>query len=432
MPARWRAFRPICSSGRLLDSPPPLPYVASMPAAPRALLRSTLTALLFLCALGVTGYGFLSGTERLRDFAGYYGAARAIGEGYPAVALYDDAWFQRTLVRYGIDEPTIVMYVNPPPVALFALPLVSLSPPAAKLVWNILSLLALIGGWRLLLPALDARPLEWRSLVLLGGIMASAPMLRTLQLGQVYAMLFLLFSAFTRAYRRDLPLPAAGALATALAVKLYGGLIPLLLIAQRKWRMLGWSIALSAGLTAVCILLFGPDAYRAQWGKIAAMSGAADTASLQLRSVIAPLSRLFVYHPAWNPGAVSHIPLIPVLLPPLLLAAALWHTFRRTAGAPLEAYAAILVLSVLFTPLAADHHYLLLWIPAGVLLFHGKRARPALLAAVLVAAFAWYPSFPPSILHGWGSLLAYVRLYGAIGLWWLLVPRTEPTSRPAG
>lgn len=389
--------------------------------------RRILTVVIFFCALAVTLYGFISGEDRLRDFAGYYTAARALADGHPAVNLYDDVWFRQAVVRYGIDEPTIVMYVNPPAIAVLVIPLVSFPPFTAKLLWNIISLLAVFAGWRVLLPVVNMSPREWRSLVLLGCILASTPFLRNLQLGQVYTFLFLLFAVLSRAYLAARPAVTGLALAGSMTLKLYGWVFPVLFLFGKKWRFLAWSVSLPAALLAVCVLLFGAEAYRAQWDRITSMSGAADTASLALRSVVAPLSRLFVLHPQWNPGAVVHLPLIPIVLPPILLFAALWMTFQKTSADPLTALAAVLVLSVVFTPLAADHHYVLLWIPAAILLTRPTGIHPAVAAAVLFLTFGWLPSLPSGILEGWGALLAYWRLYGAIALWLLLLR----TSRPA-
>ena len=390
--------------------------------------RRILAVAISFCALAVTLYGFISGADRLRDFAGYYTAARALTEGHPTVNLYDDLWFHQALVRYGIDEPTIVMYVNPPAIALLVMPLVPFPPFTAKLLWNIISLLAVLAGWRVLLPVVNMSPREWRSIVLLGCILTSTPFLRNLQLGQVYTLLFLLFAVLSRAYLAARPAVTGLALAGSMTLKLYGWVFPVLFLFGKKWRFLAWSVLLPGALLAVCVLLFGAEAYRAQWDRIASMSGAADTASLALRSVVAPLSRLFVFHPQWNPGAVTHLPLIPIVLPPILLFTALWMTFQKTSADPLTALAAVLVLSVVFTPLAADHHYVLLWIPAAILLTRPTGIHPAVAAAVLFLTFGWLPSPPPGILQGWGVLLAYSRLYGAIALWWLLLRTNRPAA----
>ena len=103
-------------------------------------------------------------------------------------------------------------------------------------------------------------------------------------------------------------------------------------------------------------------------------------------------------------------------------------TFQKTSADPLTALAAVLVLSVVFTPLAADHHYVLLWIPAAILLTRPTGIHPAVAAAVLFLTFGWLPSPPPGILQGWGVLLAYWRLYGAIALWWLLLRTNRPAA----
>jgi len=208
--------------------------------------------------------------------------------------------------------------------------------------------------------------------------------------------MLLLFAGMFNRYRAGDHAGTAILLACAFALKFYGGLFLLLFILQRRWRTAFWGAATIAGIGALCLLAFGPDAYAAQLSRIASMSGAPDTASLQLRSIVAPLSRLFVHHPLFNPGAVAHLPFIPAYAPPLLLLLLLTITFRKPLP-DLHAFGALLVLSVLFTPLAADHHYLLLMIPVTILLFVPAPGRhPLITAAVLLLIAAWHPPLPAS------------------------------------
>ncbi|HAY07128.1 MAG TPA: glycosyltransferase family 87 protein [Hyphomonas sp.] len=65
------------------------------------------------------------------------------------------------------------------------------------------------------------------------------------------------------AWRGSRPVAAAAMIALLTMKPQLGLLIPLLLLAERRWAVIGWTIAMSAALTGVSAIVFGPDAWRA-------------------------------------------------------------------------------------------------------------------------------------------------------------------------
>ena len=100
-------------------------------------------------------------------------------------------------------------------------------------------------------------------------------------------------------------------------------------------------------------------------------------------------------------------------------------TFRSTISSSstnLTRIACLAALSVMFTPLAADHHYLLMALPISVFLFNSNVSfgdkRVLVLSIVLVLVLVgWYPQPEMSALAGGAKVLAFPRLYAAIALW---------------
>jgi hypothetical protein len=81
---------------------------------------------------------------------------------------------------------------------------------------------------------------------------------------------------------------------------------------------------------------------------------------------------------------------------------------------------------VIFTPLAADHHYVLLSIPL-LIVVSSRLATPShigQLIAILVIAYlvnGWWPTGQGDAHSVFPQLLSSLRLFGAIGLWFMLV-----------
>ena len=406
-------------------------HYPALPSPLRRLLPVAAVAGLLLTS--TTGLRFAS--TRLADFAGYYTAARIICSEDSLSRLYSDEWFQQKLEELGIHEPTIVMYVNPPTTGLFVLPVSWLPPFTAKLVWAGMTIAACLAACWLLIQAYDIPPRTGYRPLLLLFVTGSLPFLRNLQLGQVYGIVFLIFAAMLFFYVRRNAFAVGSCVAAVLLLKWYGWMFFLLFAAQRRWKELWWSIGWSIAGGALALLWFRPATYVAEFTRIGNIAGAIDTTGPALRSFIAPLSRLFYHDDLLNPGAVAHIPWLPLVFSVVLtagfLAATLWaFRYRDEAAVP-----PLLALSVLATPLAADHHYVIMAIPAFVLVTHTdwRTARPVvqiLTALLLYALLGWMPI--PGSLVGWSGLLMYTRVCAAIVVLVLLLvsSRSSTSERP--
>ncbi len=389
------------------------------------LLLKVLPVFVVLSTLVCIIVGFRYAGTRLSDFAGYYTAGRMFIEGRESGDLYDDAKFQEAMQSYGIHEPTIVMYVNPPTVSIPVVVVSWLPPFQAKFLWNLLSIVCMVASWHILVKALHVPDDSGYRMLLMFTLVGTVPFLRNLQLGQMYAFMVLLFSILLNSYLSRKVLVVALSFAGIVLLKFYGWIFLVMFAMQRRWREFWWSIAATAIGGGVCVLYFGGETYAVVFGKILSLSGSVDTASFALRSVAAPLSKLFVFNPQLNPHAISNIPTIPAIVPWVLLAGAVWLA-RETRENDSTCFSAFLVLSVIFTPLAADHHYILLAMPAFVLLAsgpwrEGQKWKRVIIGVCIFLLFGWLPQLPDQYLEGVWVVLAYWRLYAAVVLFLLLV-----------
>ena len=97
----------------------------------------------------VVGRGMFHGRTGLSDFAGYYTASTIIARSDSAARMYNDAWFKDRIKGLGMTDSSMIMYVNPPPVALLMTPLIGQPPLSAKLLWNGFSLVLALFVWTL-------------------------------------------------------------------------------------------------------------------------------------------------------------------------------------------------------------------------------------------------------------------------------------------
>jgi hypothetical protein len=138
---------------------------------------------------------------------------------------------------------------------------------------------------------------------------------------------------------------------------------------------------------------------------------------------------LFMYHPLWNPRPIADFPTLTMILTPLSLVLTLAVTLRTkssTRKLPISQFAAVLVLSVLFTPLAAEHHYVLLAMPLFVLLSSLNWQTLQVwqiigLGIISYLILGWTPVFPIGLLDGWMKIFTFPKLYGGVFLWFLLL-----------
>jgi hypothetical protein len=182
--------------------------------------------------------------------------------------------------------------------------------------------------------------------------------------------------------------------------------------------------------------VFGAETYRAHFNVLTDAVSHTDFAFTGLPCIPAFFGGLFTFHPQWNSNPVDNLPLLSSFLTMCLLIIMVILTFAKTPRKSIARLSAIVILSVLFTPLAADHHYMLLLLPVTYVLLKtdfSKSDRMDFLVLTLVLFFVlgWYPQPKMSAFAGWTKLFAFPRLYGSVLLWVLILrPNRRPTLMP--
>ena len=195
-----------------------------------------LAILLFLCA-ALSVWASLRTVERDDDFAGIYGAAKLAGSGQ----LFDAERIRIAEAPYQ-KAPSVLIWLRLPIYAYIWKPLTLLPYPAARWIWTLLQAAALAAAvW--LWPASS----HWQKAF----VLVSYPFAYNLTLGQDTGLVLLCAVAGCRMLEQGRD-RLAGLLLSLCAIKFnLALLIPVVLIARRKWNSI-WSAALGlAGLGAL-------------------------------------------------------------------------------------------------------------------------------------------------------------------------------------
>jgi hypothetical protein len=310
------------------------------------------------------------------------------------------------------------------------LPISWLAPFPAKIVWNIISVLLIFVTLYIARESLNIPYGSRYSIVLFTLFTCSIPFLRNLQRGQVYILLLLFVLLLWKGYNENKSWLIGISLATLLNLKYFGWMFIILFAVNKKWKEIIITVLFTVSTFVFGLILFGIETYEKHLDRLLTSFKDKDIAFTGLPSVQALFGGLFISHPQWNPNPVTEMPWLSLVLILITLVCSLIFTFYTKSKNMEEktklTFFAILVLSVIFTPLAADHHYILLSLPLFILLSSSKMQWSKfnqIIAIGLIAylLFGWLPSISIGNLDGWIKLLDFPRLYGAIILWFLLI-----------
>ena len=128
------------------------------------------------------------------------------------------------------------------------------------------------------------------------------------------------------------------------------------------------------------------------------------------------------YHPIWNPAPLPDVPCLAGFLTVTSSAVVLMSvlTLAAVEEEPLAMIGCAIVASIICSPVAEQHHYLLAVIPLAGVAGRWPELNGWLRAGTVLSA---------ALMAGWWGLLAYPRLYGGLTLLGVLVVRRFSTAR---
>ncbi|WP_143022710.1 mannosyltransferase [Lentzea jiangxiensis] len=283
-----------------------------------------------------------------------------------------------TTMPFTADFPLPFTY--PPFAAAVFLPVSALPWVAAKVFWQVLSLVCLWWLVRTSLGLLAARAEEpwdgtWRRRALLWTAVALwfEPVRKTLDFGQVNLVLVAGVFAAVVAVRQSV---AGFGVGLGVGMKLTPAISGLYFLATRRWKAAAWSVAGFLVTVALGFLVSAGDSRRYWFELLGAADRVGPVGSVINQSLRGALSRTLGYdvEMSW-----------PWLLAVAVSAVLTWPALRAAvrAGDTLSAVVTVQLFGLLVSPISWSHHWL--WvIPLVLWLVHAHRDR--VLAAVWVVA----------------------------------------------
>jgi hypothetical protein len=386
-------------------------------------LLAAITAL-FLLRTVIPASGRLT-----NGFLGCYVGGQIVKEGGPGDRLYDRDWMLARTSQVSAGQDRDVFLPNPPAFAVACLPLAHMSVASARKLWIWLSalFLGLAIGLVTIKLSDSLRLLPFTAIAALFTL--STPARDQFFLGQSYAFLLLLHVVTWRAYteRRD-GLAGLG-LGLAMVLKLSGWPIGLLMIAQRRWKALGWSVMTAIALALLTVPWVGLGAWRTlvtfaiplalRWPE-ATLTAYQDTTGFW--------QHWLRYDPEFNPSPIVDAPLLATLLTlTTTIIACIALVVRR--GPTYLRFGAAVALIELLSPAAEQYHYTLLLLPLAILWHEafGDRSMLRLSAACLGTVLIGWPIHYKLPHPTWEFLLSYPRLLGG----WIVFAALLTTWRDA-
>jgi Glycosyltransferase family 87 len=360
------------------------------------------------------------------DFPNYFTAAKIVADGGNVDRLYDDSWFQEQMRRYQIGHtPGGKFTPFPPPTALLLVPLTGLEPLDALRVMTVVSVLCLICSILLLAKILAWSRIDSAVFVLLSGYAVH----NSLRFGQPYILVSL--SCILGYYALEKGKPLLGGMCFGLfaPIKYFPGVILLYFAFRKQWRVVLGGGAMILAVASVSVGVLGwkihQDFLSSVLGNhLTGNANVLDRFSASYQSFDTLFRRLFVFDAAANPLPLFSAPRLasmgaPITKAAIFLAAMatlvkLARSGVATASAP--AIGILGILTLLLAPATATYHFVLLWLPVGLLIGYFFREGASFYAYLILGAYALIGFFPYGHAYrfeGRGGLtvLAYPRLF---------------------
>jgi Glycosyltransferase family 87 len=379
------------------------------------------------------------------DFPNYFTAAKIVADGGDVERLYDDSWFQGQMRRYQIGKPAAGKFAPfPPPTALLLVPLTQLEPLSALRVMTGVSTLCLVCSIILLARILSWSFVDSAVFVFLSG----NAVLGALRLGQPYILVSTSCVLGYYAYLMGRPALAGMCFGLFSPIKYFPVVILIYFAFRKEWKLVLGGAAAILVVTSVSVGVLGwkihEDFLSSVLGNhLIANLSMQDPFTASFQSFDTLFRRLFIFDAMSNPEpliALPHLQGISVLFTKasifLVAIATLVRLARSDVGTVTAPSIGLLgIVTLLLAPATATYHFVLLWLPVGLLINYFLQQRASTGAYCILGIYTLIGFFPyrftmPFEGRGGLTVLAYPRLLLLLAMFtacvYLLWNRAEP------
>lgn len=338
-----------------------------MKTARQKLIPNILIFLIICLSIIRTQYIVQVATQPSHSFISYYTAALLVSQGVDVSQLYDEAYFSGEVSQI---TPRIAEYFrpNPPTTALLMLPLAHLNHIEARVVWTFITVVAvcMAVGWILLRLNFSTASALLAVLV----VLLYQPLYANFKYAQVYGVLFAGFTAIWHCYKHYRSSHSGILLGIAIITKLSGYLFLLLFLVQRRWRAFGATVGVMLMIGFISLPCLGIDSWLMFIEIFPKYSQRPSSAVTAYQSISGFFKHHLTYHEVWNPAPLVDLPILAsaltVLTVLVLVGVTLWMSYR-TKFVDL-AFSALIILSVVMSPVSVDYHYTIILLPILLLI----------------------------------------------------------------
>jgi hypothetical protein len=406
-------------------------------------------ALLLLVALTfvLAARGMVPAMSKIdSDFPNYFTAAKIVADGGNVERLYDDSWFQGQMRRYALGKPSEGKFSPfPPPTALLLVPLTRLEPLNALRVMTGVSTLCLVCSIILLARILSWSFVDSAVFVLLSGY----AVLGALRLGQPYILVSWSCILGYYAHRKGRPVLAGMCFGLFSPIKYFPVVILIYFAFRKEWKLVLGGVTAILVVTSVSISVLGwkihEDFLSSVLGNhLIANLSMQDPFTASFQSFDTLCRRLFIFDATLNPQpliALPHLQGISVLIIKasifLVAIATLIKLARGDVGTATAPSVGLLgILTLLIAPATASYHFVLLWLPIGLLINYFFQQRAPVGAYFILGTYALIGFFPyrftvPFEGRGGLTMLAYPRLFLLLAMFVVCVYSIWNRAEPA-
>ena len=362
-------------------------------------------------------------TEIQTDFPNYYTSGIIARTGIGVERLYDDIWFQEQ-----IDANRIAQQGKfspfPPSTAVLFIPFSLFKPQTALSILTMLNISLLLVSVIVLSRLLAFTLLESTAFVLLSGW----GLVNCFRFGQLYIALSLSMLLGFYFYKQKRNRHAGIALGFLAPIKYFPIILISFFAARKRWALVSSSLLTIFFIVGLSVAILGWKIHfefmQSVFGEHLQSNLSHQTPFVSTyQSFDSLFRRLFVYDAALNPSPIADLRTAYVSLKAGCLVAVCGfasHALRRLwkIHSPETEELSISILTILgrlIAPATATYHYLLLWLPVGILLRHfsaNYQTRLFLFTLALYTAIGFLPYSFFLQFDGQGLLtvFAYPRL----------------------
>ncbi len=398
--------------------------------------RSIVIALSASIAVLVCVRGILPGFSSIgTDFPNYYTSARLIVDGSNVDSLYDTGWFQKQIERFGMTQQG-KFSPFPPPTALAYIPVALFSPLTALRIVTATNFLFLLLSILLLQKLLECEVWDAVLIILLAGL----GLINNFRFGQMYIPLSLSIIAGFYFYRTRRPVLAGICFGMFVPIKYFPIVFVLFFALKKEWRLVAASVVTSSAIAGFSIIMLGWNIH-SQFLMIAAPAHLGSKLVLQnpfaftFQSWDSLFRTLFVFDSRFNPDPFLDSPNLYIGLKMMitffLVLFTAWIVYkgsRQQGDHHFEDLIISLIVlgGLLISPASATYHFLLLWLPAGLILRFLHRTGRKREFYLFLGLYGIIGFIPYSIFGGFNgkgalTVLAYPRLFLVSSLYLLTV-----------